>query len=322
MNPLLSVIVPCFNEQDCIPLFYQEMNRIAQLLQSDYALDCEMLFVDDGSTDQTCTVLRELAKTDSRVRYLSFSRNFGKEAGIYAGLQAAKGDYLVFVDADLQHPPSMLPEMYEALRSGEYDCAAARRTNRQGEPPVRSFFAHRFYGLMRRISNAELVDGATDFRMMTRQAANAISSMTEYNRFSKGMFSWIGFRTKWLPYENVERAAGSTKWSFLKLLAYSVEGIVAFSTAPLTFVFILGSLLCALSFIMICYIIIKTIIFGDPAAGWPSLMCVIMFMGGLQIFCMGILGEYLGKTYLEAKHRPIYIIRETEEAVLHEKQAP
>ena len=231
---------------------------------------------------------------------------------MYAGLREAKGDYVAIMDADLQHPPAMLPEMYEGLQSGEYDCVAARRESRKGEPPIRSFFARCFYKIINRISDTEIVDGACDFRMMTRQMVDAIVSMGEYNRFSKGIFGWVGFRTKWLPYENVERVAGETKWSFWKLLLYSLQGIVGFSTVPLAIASVLGTLLCFVSFLMVVYIIVKTLLFGDPVSGWPSLACMVMFMGGIQLLCMGILGQYLAKTYLETKHRPIYILAETD----------
>ena len=277
-----------------------------------YCCGFELLFVNDGSRDRTLSVLRRFAKEEPNVRYLSFSRNFGKEAAMYAGLREAKGDYVVIMDADLQHPPAMLPEMYEGLQSGEYECVAARRESRKGEPPIRSFFARCFYKLINRISDTEIVDGACDFRMMTRQMVDAIVSMGEYNRFSKGIFGWVGFRTKWLPYENVERVAGETKWSFCKLLLYSLQGIVGFSTVPLAIASVLGILLCFVSFLMVLYIIVKTLLFGDPVSGWPSLACMVMFMGGIQLLCMGILGQYLAKTYLETKHRPIYILAETD----------
>ena len=278
-----------------------------------YGCRCELIFINDGSKDNTLSVLRDFAKNDPSVRYLSFSRNFGKEAAMYAGLKHATGGYVALMDADLQHPPSMLSEMYEGLQSGEYDCVAARRMNRNGEPPLRSFFARCFYKLINKISDTEIVDGACDFRMMTRQMVDAILSMGEYNRFSKGIFGWVGFRTKWLPYENVERVAGETKWSFWSLLLYSMQGIVGFSTVPLALASVLGVVLCVIALIMVIYIIIKTLLFGDPVSGWPSLACMVMFMGGIQLFCIGILGQYLAKTYLETKHRPIYILAETSE---------
>ena len=271
----------------------------------------EFIFVDDGSKDQTLALLRDFAKKDDRVKYLSFSRNFGKEAAIYAGLENAQGDYVAVMDADMQDPPSLLPEMYTTLQSGEYDCVATRRVNRDGEPPIRSFFARQFYRLINRISDADIVDGARDFRLMKRQMVNAILSMQEYNRFSKGIFGWVGFKTKWLPFQNVERIAGETKWSFWKLFKYSIQGIVAFSTAPLAIASITGVLSCIIAFLMVIYIIIKTLIFGDPVGGWPSTICIILFLGGIQLFCIGILGQYLAKTYLETKQRPIYILKET-----------
>lgn len=271
----------------------------------------ELLFIDDGSRDRTLELLERFAQEDVRVRYISFSRNFGKEAAMYAGLKNAKGDYVAVMDADMQDPPSLLPEMYEVLTAGKYDSVATRRVDRTGEPPIRSFFARCFYKLINKISEADIVDGARDFRLMKRKMVDAIVSMGEYNRFSKGIFGWVGFRTKWLPYENVERVAGETKWSFWKLFKYSLQGIVAFSTAPLAIASVFGLLLCFAAFVIICVIIVKTIAFGDLVGGWPSLACLILFMGGLQLFCTGILGQYLAKTYLETKHRPIYIIGKT-----------
>jgi glycosyltransferase involved in cell wall biosynthesis len=289
-------------------------------MHTAYGCRFELIFINDGSKDHTLSVLRDFAKNDPTVRYLSFSRNFGKESAMYAGLKHASGDYVVLMDADLQHPPSMLSEMYEGLRSVEYDCVAARRMNRTGEPPLRSFFARCFYKLINKISDTEIVDGACDFRMMTRQMVDAILSMGEYNRFSKGIFGWVGFRTKWLPYENVERVAGETKWSFWSLLLYSMQGIVGFSTVPLALASVLGVVLCIIALIMVIYIIVKTLMFGDPVSGWPSLACMVMFMGGIQLFCIGILGQYLAKTYLETKHRPIYILAETNEENSNDKK--
>ena len=309
---LVTIIVPCYNEEAALPYFLEAIQKTEEEMTIAYGCGFELLFVNDGSKDGTLSVLRRFAKETANVRYLSFSRNFGKEAAMYAGLREAKGDYVVIMDADLQHPPAMLPEMYEGLQSGEYDCVAARRESRKGEPPIRSFFARCFYKLINRISDTEIVDGACDFRMMTRQMVDAIVSMGEYNRFSKGIFGWVGFRTKWLPYENVERVAGETKWSFWKLLLYSLQGIVGFSTVPLAIASVLGILLCFVSFLMVVYIIVKTLLFGDPVSGWPSLACMVMFMGGIQLLCMGILGQYLAKTYLETKHRPIYILAETD----------
>lgn len=310
---LVSIIVPCYNEEAALPYFLKEIKKTEAELHDAYGCSFELIFINDGSKDHTLSVLRDFAKNDPSVRYLSFSRNFGKEAAMYAGLKHATGSYVAIMDADLQHPPSMLSEMYEGLQSGKYDCIAARRMNRTGEPPLRSFFARCFYKLINRISDTEIVDGACDFRMMTRQMVNAILSMGEYNRFSKGIFGWVGFRTKWLPYENVERVAGETKWSFWSLLLYSMQGIVGFSTVPLALASVLGVALCIMALIMVTYIIIKTLLFGDPVSGWPSLACMVMFMGGIQLFCIGILGQYLAKTYLETKHRPIYILAETSE---------
>ncbi len=314
MEPqLISVVVPCYNEAAALPLFLDALREISAELYDEFSCKVELLFVDDGSRDATLSVLREAARTDSHVRYLSFSRNFGKEAAMYAGLQHAHGDYIVVMDADLQHPPSMLREMVSVLRTGEYDCAAARRVSRTGEPPLRSFFSRRFYRLINRISDTEIVEGACDFRMMSRRMVDAILSLREYNRFSKGIFSWVGFRTKWLPFENRERVAGETKWSFWGLLVYAIQGIVGFSTAPLIFVALLGVLLCVGALLMVVYVIVKTLLFGDPVGGWPSMACMVMFLGGVQLFCMGILGEYLAKTYLEVKRRPIYVLSETDE---------
>lgn len=309
----ISVIVPCYNEEKALPVFLQEVRSVLDRMAAGGGLAYELLFVNDGSADGTLQLLRDAAQKDSHVRYLSFSRNFGKEAAMYAGLQHCKGDYVAVMDADMQDPPSLLPEMYAALQSGEYDSIATQRVSRDGEPPVRSFFAHRFYCLMNRISDTRIEDGARDFRLMTRQMVDAILSMTEYNRFSKGIFGWVGFRTKWLPYENVERVAGQTKWSFWKLFLYSIEGITAFSTVPLAFAAVIGVLFCLIAFLFICVILVKTLLYGDPVGGWPSTMCVILFLGGIQLFCIGILGQYLSKTYLEAKRRPIYILQETSE---------
>lgn len=317
---MVSIVVPCYNEEAALPYFLREIQKTEQEMTAAYGCRFELLFVNDGSRDSTLQVLRDFVQQDGSIRYLSFSRNFGKEAAMYAGLQHAKGDYVVLMDADLQHPPAMLKEMYEGLRSREYDCVAARRETRTGEPRLRSFFARCFYKLINRISDTEIVDGACDFRMMTRQMVDAILSMGEYNRFSKGIFGWVGFRTKWLPYENVARVAGETKWSFWQLLLYSMQGIVGFSTVPLALASVLGILLCLISILMVLYIVIKTLMFGDPVSGWPSLACMVMFMGGIQLFCIGILGQYLAKTYLETKHRPIYILAETDEECSHEAE--
>ena len=308
---LISIIVPCYDEADALEYFLPEIRRTCAQLREEFSCETELLFINDGSRDATLEVLRNAAETDSRIRYLSFSRNFGKESAMYAGLQYAKGDYVAIMDADLQHPPSMLREMVEVLRNGDYDCAAARRENRKGEPKIRSFLAQRFYKILNRISDTEIMEGACDFRMMKRRMVNAVLSLGEVNRFSKGIFSWVGFRTKWLAYENVQRVAGETKWSFWGLLLYSVQGIVGFSTVPLAMAAMLGLILCGISFVTVVYIIVKTLLFGDPVGGWPSMACMVMFLGGVQLFCMGILGEYLAKTYLEVKRRPLYVLAES-----------
>lgn len=305
---LISVVVPCYNEEEVLPLFYREITRTAGEMPE---YEFEFLLVDDGSGDGTLSVMRGLAGGDERVKYLSFSRNFGKESALYAGLSRARGDYVALMDADLQDPPALLPEMMRAIQEEGYDCAATRRVTRRGEPPIRSFFARRFYGLMRRISKTEMMDGARDYRLMTRQFVDALLELGEYNRFSKGLFGWVGFRTKWLEYENVERAAGETKWSFWKLLLYSIEGIVAFSEAPLAVAAFAGLLFCLLALFFLVFVLVRAAIFGDPVAGWPSMMRTILLIGGIQLFSIGVLGEYLSKTYLEVKKRPIYICKET-----------
>ncbi len=311
---LISIIVPCYNEEAVLPLFYEEIQKIMQQMKEEHShLTFELLFIDDGSKDKTLTLLREMSLQDERVRYISFSRNFGKEAGMFAGLENAKGDYCVVMDADLQHPPAFLPKMYNYVKDGEFDCATTRRVSRKGESKIRSAFARSFYKIMNKISQTEIVDGAQDFRFMTRQMVDSILSMKEYNRFSKGIFSWVGFKTQYIEYENVERAAGTTAWSFWGLFRYSLEGIFAFSTAPLALASLLGIFSCLVAFIMCIVIIIKTLIFGEPVAGFPTIMCVMFFLGGLQLFCIGILGQYLSKTYLESKQRPIYLMRENEE---------
>lgn len=310
---LLSIVVPCYNEQEALPYFYKEICRVAEEMRSSHGADFEFIFVDDGSKDKTLSIARELHKQDERVRYISFSRNFGKEAGILAGLEAAKGDYVAMMDADLQDPPALLPQMLDALLEEDYDCAATRRTNRKGEPPIRSFFARMFYKIINRLSDADIVDGARDYRLMRRRMVDAILALPEYNRFSKGIFGWVGFKTKWLEYVNVERVAGETKWSFWKLFLYSLEGIVAFTTAPLALASLIGIIFCVLAFVMILFIIVRTLLFGDPTSGWPSLVCIIFLCSGVQLFCMGVLGQYLAKTYMEVKHRPVYIVRETEQ---------
>ncbi|MDO4268927.1 MAG: glycosyltransferase family 2 protein [Eubacteriales bacterium] len=304
---MLSLIVPCFNEEEALPVFYKEVCRVAGEMADQ---DFEFIFVDDGSTDRTLELLKEMAAGDPRVIYLSLSRNFGKESAMYAGFCNARGDYVAVMDADMQDPPSLLPEMYGYLAGGEYDSVATRRINREGEPPVRSFFARSFYRLINRISDADIVDGARDFRLMSRRMADTIVSMGEYNRFSKGVFGWVGFKTKWLPFENVERVAGQTKWSFWKLFKYSISGIVNFSEAPLMLSSVLGFICCFLAFAAVCVIVARRLMFGDPVAGWASLASIIVFLGGLQLLCIGIIGQYLARTYLEVKKRPIYIIRE------------
>ena len=305
---LLSVIVPCYNEEASVALFHEELIKNDPFFAANQ-IEMELIYIDDGSGDATAAEVKKLIETDKRVHLVSFSRNFGKEAAMFAGLEKAKGDYVVMMDVDLQDPPSLLPEMFEGIWEG-YDSVATRRVNRKGEPPIRSFFARRFYRLMKKISKTEMMDGARDYRLMTRQMVDAILSMQEYNRFTKGIFGWVGFRTKWLEYENVERARGETKWNFWKLLMYSFDGIVAFSTAPLMISSIMGVLMCMVAFAMIVFTIVRKIIFGDPVSGWPSLVCIILLTSGIQFFCTGILGQYLAKTYMEVKRRPIYLVRE------------
>lgn len=305
----ITIIVPCYNEEQTIHYFYEEMERVAaQMSQNTF----EYLFVDDGSKDGTMRCIRELREKDERVKFVSFSRNFGKEAAIYAGLTHASGDYVAIMDADLQDPPALLPEMYRAVTEEGYDSAATRRVTRKGEPPIRSFFARCFYRLMNRISDVELMDGARDYRLMSRQYVDALLSLGEYNRFSKGLFGWVGFKTKWFEFENVERIAGETKWSFWKLFKYSLDGIVAFSSTPLYISSILGAGMCGVALLAIIFIIVRQLLFGGSAYGWPSMACIVILMGGLQLLCIGILGLYLSKAYLEVKHRPIYIAKEEE----------
>lgn len=311
MSYLISIIVPCYNEEESLPLFYDVIVKQAELMKNKFDTDFEFIFVNDGSRDNTLDTIKSLSQKDERVKYISFSRNFGKEAAMYAGMKSASGDFTAIMDADLQDPPSLLEEMYRYITEENYDCVATRRTTRKGEPYIRSFFARCFYKLINKISKANIVDGARDFRLMTRQMVGAILEMTEYNRFSKGIFGWVGFETKWLEYENTKRVAGETKWSFWKLFLYSLDGIIAFSTVPLAISSVIGFLLCIVAFVLIITIIVKTLLFGDPVAGYPSLVCIICFLSGIQLFCFGILGQYLSKTYLETKHRPIYIIKET-----------
>lgn len=305
---LLSVIVPCYNEEENIRDFYTELFKNRAFFE-EKELDVELLYIDDGSKDRTVEEIKKLRQEDERVHLISFSRNFGKEAGIYAGLQKAKGDFVVMMDVDLQDPPALLPEMYGYLEQG-YDSVATRRVTRKGEPPIRSFFARMFYRIMNKISRTEIVDGARDYRLMTRQVVDAILSMSEYNRFSKGIFGWVGYETKWIEFENVERNKGETKWSFWKLFLYSLEGITAFSTAPLAVASIMGVLFCFLAFLLIIVTIIRKVAFGDPTSGWPSLVCIISLISGVQLFCLGIVGQYLSKTYMEVKRRPIYLVKE------------
>lgn len=304
---LVSLIVPCFNEQEVLNTLYAEVDRVAGEL-SGY--DIELLFVNDGSKDSTLSVIKELAAKDARVKYVSFSRNFGKEAAMYAGFCHASGDYVAIMDADMQDPPSLLPQMLEILETGDYDSVATRRVSRKGESIIRSFFAKSFYKLINRISDADIVDGARDFRLMRREMVDVIIRMREYNRFSKGIFGWIGFRTYWLSYENVERAAGTTKWSFWGLCKYAMDGIVNFSQAPLKIASWSGIFMTLVAFIFIIFVIIRKVAYGDPVQGWASTICIIMFIGGVQLFCMGIMGQYIAKMYMEAKRRPHYIVAE------------
>ena len=312
MKKILSIIVPCYNEEQALPFFYQEIDKVSKELKE---LNFELIFVNDGSKDKTLEVLKEYHKKDKRVRYISFSRNFGKEAAMYAGLEHSKGDYVTIMDADLQDPPSLLKEMYHLVSEEGYDCVGTRRVTRKGEPPIRSFCARLFYKIINRLSKVEMVDGARDYRFMSRKMVNAILELKEYNRYSKGLFSFVGFKTKWLEYENINRVAGETKWSFWKLFIYALDGIIAFSTVPLVLSAVFGLVFCLISFIMIIAIIVKTLVYGDPVSGWPSLVCIIFLCSGVQLFCMGIIGQYLSKTYLETKRRPIYIIGESSDEV-------
>lgn len=303
----ISLIIPCYNEEEALPIFYRETKKVLE------GMDCEheFLFVNDGSKDKTLSILKELAEKDETVNYLSFSRNFGKEAAMYAGFSNASGDYVAVMDADMQDPPALLPEMLNILKTGEYDSVATCRKTRKGEPPIRSWFARMFYRIINRISDADIVDGARDFRLMKREMVDAIVEMGEYNRFSKGIFGWIGFRTYWLPYENVNRVAGETKWNFWKLLKYAIDGIINFSQAPLAIASWFGILMTFLSFVAVIFIVVRRLAFGDPVGGWASTVCIITFIGGIQLFCMGIMGQYISKTYLEVKKRPHYIVGES-----------
>ena len=305
----ITIVVPIYNEEEAIPIFYEEIKKVSKKME-EYKF--EYIFVEDGSKDNSLEILKELSNKDEDVRFISFSRNFGKEPGMLAGLEASTGDYVTIMDVDLQDPPALLPEMMKVIKEEGYDSVGTRRVTRSGEPPIRSFFARMFYKLINKMSKVEMVDGARDFIFMTRQVVDAVLSMKEYNRYTKGLFSFVGFKTKWLEFENVERVAGETKWSFWKLFLYAIEGIVAFTTVPLSIASVMGILFCLVAFLAIVFIVVKTLIFHDPVAGWPSLACIITFIGGIQLFCMGIIGQYLAKTYLESKNRPVYIVRETE----------
>lgn len=304
---MISIIIPCYNEQEALPLFLREITRIFTQIDDEY----ELIFVNDGSSDKTLDELRTFAQSDSHITYLSFSRNFGKEAAMYAGFCNARGDYVAVMDADLQDPPSLLPKMLELLKSSEYDSVATRRATRSGEPPIRSWFARRFYELINKISDADIVDGARDFRLMRRSMVDAILSMGEYNRFSKGIFGWVGFHTYWLPYENVERVAGETKWNFWKLFKYAIDGIINFSQVPLSIASWAGISLTFISVVSLIFIVIRKIMVGDPVAGWASTICIMLFIGGVQLFCLGIIGQYIAKIYMEVKNRPHFIIAES-----------
>ena len=306
----ISIVVPCFNEEEALWVYYREMSRVMEEMSAE---EFELIFVDDGSSDRTLSIIKEMNKADGRCRYLSFSRNFGKEAAIYAGLQNATGEYVATMDVDLQDPPGLLPEMFRILQEEDYDSVATRRSTRTGEPKIRSFLSESFYKLINSISKTEIVNGARDYRLMKRKMVDAVLGMSEYNRFSKGIFEWVGFRTKWLEFQNVGRCAGQTKWSVRKLFTYSLEGITGFSVAPLSLASIVGVCFCALSFLMILVIVTRTLIWGDPVSGWPSLVCIIFMVSGIQLFCTGIVGEYLSKTYLETKHRPIFILKDSSE---------
>lgn len=303
----ISLIIPCYNEEEALPIFYRETKKVL----TDMNCDHEILFVNDGSCDGTLSVLKELAGQDDKVIYLSFSRNFGKESAMYAGFCNATGDYVAVMDADMQDPPALLPDMLKKLEEEEYDSVATRRVTRMGEPRIRSWFARIFYRVINRVSDADIVDGARDFRLMKREMVEAIVEMGEYNRFSKGIFGWIGFRTYWMPYENVNRVAGETKWNFWKLFKYAVDGVINFSQAPLSMASWFGMFMTVLSFLAVVFIVVRKLLFGDPVDGWASTVCVITFIGGIQLFCMGIMGQYIAKTYMEVKKRPHYIVAES-----------
>lgn len=311
----VSIIVPCYNEEESIPLFYKEIKKVFSKI--NYKL--ELIFVNDGSKDKTLELIRNLSKKDKEANYISLSRNFGKEAAMWAGLKHSTGDYVTVMDCDLQDPPTLIPEMLRLIEEEDYDVVGTRRVTRKGEPPIRSFFARMFYKIINKMSKVEMVDGARDYRMMTRQVVDNLLTLKEYNRYSKGLFSFVGFKTKWLEYENIERVAGETKWNFWKLFLYAIEGIVAFTTAPLTMAATFGILFCLVAFIMIIVIIVKTLVYGDPTSGWPSLACIIFMTNGIELLCIGVIGEYLSKTYLEVKKRPIYIVKESNMDVVYDK---
>ena len=304
----ITLIIPCFNEQEALPFFYNETTNTLRTVGYEY----EYLFINDGSQDNTLNILKEFARNDAHVHFISFSRNFGKEAAMYAGFCNAGGDYVAVMDADMQDPPSLLPDMLKIIETGKYDSVATRRVNRNGEPPIRSWFARRFYSLINKISDTDIVDGARDFRLLNREIVDAIIAIGENNRFSKGIFGWIGFNTYWLPYENQDRIAGTTKWNFWSLFKYAINGIINFSEVPLSIASWFGIVMTAIAFIFLIFIVVRRVCFGDPVAGWASMICVIIFIGGIQLFCMGVMGQYIAKTYIETKHRPHYIIAETD----------
>lgn len=310
---LLSLIIPCFNEEDVLKLFMERTSAVVKTIREKFGAETEYIFVDDGSSDATLRILRDFHAENEAVHYISFSRNFGKEAAMYAGLKASAGDYTAIMDADLQDPPELLIQMMEILSENRADCAAARRMDRKGEPVIRSWFARRFYSIVNRSKDPDLVEGVRDYRMMNRQMVNAVLSISEYNRFSKGIFAWVGFRTEWIPYEHADRAAGKTKWSFRSLLHYGIDGLIGYTVKPLEIAAWLGLIFFGLSMIGILFIIVRKLAFGDPVAGWPSLVCIILFCSGIQLFCTGIIGEYLAKVYLEVKNRPVYIVQETDQ---------
>ena len=313
-TPDISIVVPCYNEEASLPLFLNELAQVVRSMRAAKPLEFEVVLVDDGSSDSTLAIMKEQANVccnDYCIKWVSFSRNFGKEAALYAGLEHATGNLVATMDADMQDPPSLLPEMYRILQDEDCDNVATHRTTREGEPPIRSWFARMFYRIINKISKADIVDGARDFRLMKRPMVDAILSMREYNRFSKGIYGWVGFKTVWLPYVNVNRVAGETKWSFFSLLLYSIDGIVAFSTVPLSIASVMGTLFCIVAFFALIFIVVRALLFGDPVDGWPSVASIIIFIGGVQLLCLGIMGQYLAKTYLETKNRPLYIVRES-----------